>query len=38
LFPANSTVRDSLRKVLQQLRDEGLIAFIDDDGTYRRLR
>jgi type II restriction enzyme len=36
--PGNRHVRDKLRQTLQYLRDEGLIAFVDESGTYLRLR
>lgn len=38
LYPNNQHVRDKLRQVLQHLRDEGTIKFVDDQGTYRRIR
>jgi hypothetical protein len=37
LYPANSTVRDTIRRVLQQLRNDGHVEFVDDRGNYRRL-
>jgi hypothetical protein len=37
-FPANNTVRESLRRNLQELRDDGIIEFVDDQGQYRRCR
>jgi SAD/SRA domain/Dam-replacing HTH domain len=35
--PANENVRDKIRQTLQHLRDAGLIEFVDDRGTYRRV-
>lgn len=37
LYPSNSHIQDKLRQVVQQLRDEGLVEFIDDGGSYRRI-
>jgi type II restriction enzyme len=37
LYPSNAHVRDKLRQIMQQLRDEGLVEFIDDWGNYRRI-
>lgn len=37
-FPKNSRIRQTLRNILQQLRNDGFIEFVDNDGTYRRLR
>lgn len=37
-FPENRHVRDKIRQVLQHLRDEGTIEFIDDRGNYRRTK
>lgn len=37
-FPSNNRVRATMRNVLQQLRNDGLLLFVDNDGTYRRLR
>ena len=37
-YPENNTVRDSLRRNLQELRDDGMLEFIDDRGLYRRAR
>jgi RNA polymerase primary sigma factor len=38
LHPNNQHVKGKLRQVLQHLRDDGSIEFVDDDGTYKRLR
>lgn len=35
LKPENNTIKDTLRAVLQDLRDEGFIEFLDDRGNYR---
>ena len=37
LYPSDSSVQDKLRKTLQHLRDQGVLEFVDDDGTYRRI-
>ena len=34
-FPQNNTVDASIRRTLQQLRDQRWISFVDDNGTYR---
>ena len=34
----NTTVQPTVRNILQQLRNDGLIEFVDDRGNYRRLR
>ena len=36
LYPTNSHIPDKLRQTMQHLRDEGLVEFVDDMGTYRR--
>jgi len=38
IHPNNRHIREKLRQTLQHLRDEGLIAFVDDQGSYRRIR
>jgi len=38
LHPENTFVRDKLRQTLQNLRDSGVIEFVDDRGTYRRMK
>jgi hypothetical protein len=37
-FPRNTRARATMRNVLQQLRNDGMLAFMDDHGTYKRLR
>jgi len=37
LYPSNAHIRDKLRQVLQQLRDECIVEFIDHWGLYRRI-
>jgi hypothetical protein len=37
LHPESSTVMARARQTLQQLRDMGLIEFVDNKGTYRKL-
>ena len=37
IYPANSFVPDKLRQCLQHLRDKGVVEFVDDAGTYRRI-
>ena len=36
LHPANDHVREKIRQVLQVLRDEHVIRFVDDEGTYEK--
>ena len=38
LHPRNHFVQDKLRQVLQHLRDQGMIHFIDDRGNYCRVK
>ncbi len=35
--PRNSHIRARIRQTLQSLRDDGVISFVDGDGTYLRL-
>ena len=35
--PENHSPREKVRQVLQNLRDEGMLEFIDYHGTYKRL-
>jgi hypothetical protein len=35
-YPQNATPDARIRQVLQDLRDEGRIDFLDNRGTYRR--
>jgi Dam-replacing HTH domain len=37
LYPSNKTPRNQLRYTMQALRREGVVTFVDDDGTYERL-
>lgn len=37
-YPNNNHVEEKLRQVLQQLRDDGHIEFVDDKGNYKRLK
>ena len=34
-YPDNDYVRAKIRQILQRLRDDGQLEFVDDDGTYR---
>ena len=34
----NVHITDKIRQILQYLRDDGAIEFIDNKGTYRRLK
>ena len=34
-FPENHTIDSSIRRTLQTLRDDGLLVFVDDNGSYR---
>ena len=36
--PKNQNVAAKVRQQLQFLRDDGYIDFVDNDGTYRRLK
>jgi hypothetical protein len=36
--PENGFVRDKLRRTLQYLRDDDVIEFVDDAGTYKRIK
>ena len=36
-FPNNYNVQAKIRQQLQFLRDDDIIEFVDNDGTYRRL-
>jgi glutathione S-transferase len=37
LYPSNSHILDKLRQTMQHLRDAGIVEFVDDMGTYRRI-
>lgn len=36
LYPSNLNIQDKLYQILQQLRDDDFVEFIDNQGTYRR--
>jgi len=36
--PRNNHVRDKLRQLLQYLRDDDILEFVDNTGTYKRLK
>jgi HKD family nuclease len=36
-YPNNHTVRDSMRRNLEEFRNLGLIKFVDNDGKYKKL-
>ncbi len=36
-YPDNRHIRATIRDKLQDLRDEGYLEFVDNQGTYRRL-
>ena len=38
VFPNNNTARATLRRNLQGLRDQGIIKFVDNRGTCRRVQ
>jgi hypothetical protein len=38
LYPNNQLIPEKLRQTLQHLRDEGFLDFVNDQGTYKRLR
>lgn len=35
LYPENRHIRETIRDAVQQLRDEEILEFIDNQGTYR---
>ena len=35
--PDNSNIPEKIRQTLQFLRDEGMIEFVDNKGSYKRL-
>ena len=37
LYPRNAHIIDKIRQQLQILRDNGIVEFIDDNGTYKFL-
>lgn len=38
LYPQNAHIRPKLRQLLQLLRDEGTVRFLNDRGAYQRLK
>lgn len=38
LHPENGHIREKVRQTLQYLRDDGLVAFVDNSGTYLSLK
>ncbi|MFW6026459.1 MAG: hypothetical protein ACOCRX_08960 [Candidatus Woesearchaeota archaeon] len=36
-YPNNSHIPEKISQILQQLRDDDIIQFVDYDGTYKRL-
>jgi hypothetical protein len=36
IYPANQTIRSTIRRVLQELRDRGAITFLDNYGHYSK--
>ena len=38
LYPRNRNVRAKLRQVLQELREEGIIEFVNQNGLYQRVQ
>jgi len=38
LYPDNHNIQNKLREMMQHLRSDEFIAFVDDKGTYRRLK
>ena len=38
LYPGNHFVRQKLQQMMQSLRDEGIVGFVDYEGSYRRTR
>jgi len=37
LHPGNNHIKEKIRQLLQYLRDDGKIQFLDDNGTYKKL-
>ena len=37
IYPKNNNIRDKIRQQLQVLRENGIIVFIDGNGTYKRV-
>ena len=38
LYPNNNHIEDKIRQTLQYLRDDGIIAFSDNNGDYKRVK
>ncbi|HHX72412.1 MAG TPA: hypothetical protein GX701_05730 [Clostridiales bacterium] len=38
LYPNNYHINEKIRQMLQFLRDDGIIDFIENNGEYRRLK
>lgn len=38
LYPTNSHITDKIRQTLQYLRDDGVVEFLDDNGSYKRIK
>jgi hypothetical protein len=38
LYPQNCTRKASLQRTMQLLRDRGIVEFVDNNGTYKRLK
>lgn len=36
--PSNDHIRDKIRQTLQYLRDDDILEFVDDAGTYKRVK
>ena len=36
--PNNNHISDKVRQILQQLRDDGIIEFSDNNGCYKRIK
>mgnify|MGYP002345841931 FL=1 len=37
LHPENHHIKEKIRQLLQFLRNDGKIQFLDDNGTYKKL-
>ena len=37
LYASNSHIQDKLRQTMQNLRQESIVEFVDNAGTYRRI-
>ena len=38
VYPRNTAIQATFRNLLQKLRDEGTIRFVDDRGRYQRVK